>query len=261
MSETVKGTALVTGASAGLGLELAQLFAKDGHSLVLVARRRDRLEALAKQLGEQHGVHVRVVAADLTSPKAPKAIFDELASVPVDFLVNNAGFGDGGAFVDRPLEKALEMVQVNITALTELTHRFLPAMIQRKRGRVLNIASTAGFQPGPYMAVYYATKAYVLHFTEALAEELQGTGVTATASCPGATATEFATVAGTANSANFKKKPVMAADVVAKGAYKAMHKGTITAVHGALNSMLVQGLRVSPRFLTRSIAAKLNKDA
>ena len=172
-------TALITGASSGIGCELARLFAADKSDLVLVARRQEKLDQLATELRRDYGVSVRVFAKDLADPQSPQAIFDALAAegVAVDVLVNNAGFGAAGPVADLPLEKQLDMIQVNVAALTQLTRLFLPGMIQRRSGGILNVGSTAGFQPGPYMAVYYATKAYVLSFTEALGEEVVGTGV------------------------------------------------------------------------------------
>jgi hypothetical protein len=177
--------------------------------------------------------------------------------VEVGFLVNNAGFGTTGPFAELDLERELEMVQVNIVALVTLTRRFLPDMIARKRGRILNIGSTAGFQPGPFMAAYYASKAFVNSFTEALAYELRGTGVTATVSCPGATATEFSTVAGTDRSRLFRMGAASAATVAREG-YRAMMAGKPTVVHGAKNKLAVQLLRVSPRAAVRAVAASLN---
>ena len=208
-------TALVTGASSGLGLELARLFARDGHDLVVVARRRDHLEALATRLAAEHGVAARIIAEDLADPIAPRRIFEELQErrIDVEFLVNSAGFATNGPFATSDLGRELAMVQVNAAALMHLTHLFLPGMIARRSGRILNLGSTAGFQPGPGMTIYYATKAFVNSFTEALAYELRGTGVTATVSCPGATATEFAKVAGTEESRLFHLGAMAASDV------------------------------------------------
>jgi uncharacterized protein len=251
--------ALITGASAGLGAEYAKLFAVDRHDVVLVARRRDRLEALAKELRGAHGVQAYAIAADLAAPDGARRVLDEAKrlGVEVGFLVNNAGFGTTGAFAELELERELQMVQVNIVALMTLTRELLPAMIARKRGRILNIGSTAGFQPGPFMAAYYASKAFVNSFTEALAYELRGTGVTATVSCPGATATEFSTVAGTDGSRLFRMGAAPAATVAREG-YRAMMAGRPTVVHGAKNKLAVQLLRVSPRAAVRAVAASLN---
>jgi hypothetical protein len=253
------GTALVTGASSGLGVEYAKLFAADRHDLVLVARRQDRLEALAASLRSAHGVKVSVVAADLAAAPGPARVVEEAGrlGLQIDFLVNNAGLGGSGAFADLPLERELEMIGVNITALVSLTRALLPAMVARKRGRILNVGSTAGFPPGPFMAVYYASKAFVNSFTEALWYELRGTGVTATVSCPGATATEFAGVAGNDRSLLFRLGAAPAATVARQG-YRAMMKGKPMVVHGLRNKLTVQSLRLSPRALSRAIAASLN---
>jgi hypothetical protein len=252
-------TALITGASAGLGLEFAKRFAADGHDLVLVARRRDRLEALAGQLQQAHGVKAHVVAADLAVSDGPRRVLEEVRrlEVSVDFLVNNAGFGTSGAFSEIDLKRELEMVQVNIVALLELTRALLPGMVARKSGRILNIGSTAGFQPGPFMAAYYASKAFVNSFTEALWYELRGTGVTATVSCPGATATEFAAVAGNDRSRLFRMGAA-SPSAVAREAYRAMMAGRPIVVHGMRNKVGVQLLRVSPRGAIRAVAAALN---
>jgi len=253
------GTALITGASSGLGAEYAKLFAADKHDLVLVARRRDRLEALASELRAAHSVRVLVAAADLATPDGPRRVVEEAsrAGLQIDFLVNNAGFGASGAFADLDVARELEMIQLNITSLVTLTRAFLPAMIQRRSGRILNIGSTAGFPPGPFMAVYYASKAFVNSFTEALWYELRGTGVSATVSCPGATATEFAGVAGNSRSLLFRLGAADPNQVAAEG-YKAMKKGKPMVIHGLKNKLTVQSLRVSPRAVARAVAASLN---
>jgi uncharacterized protein len=252
-------TALITGASGGLGLEYAKLFAADGHDVVLVARRRDRLEALAGQLQQAHGSRAHVVETDLGSPDGPARTLEEVRrlEVPVEFLVNNAGFGTSGAFFELDLKRELAMVQVNIGAVLELTRALLPGMIARRSGRILNVGSTAGFQPGPFMAAYYASKAFVNSFTEALWYELRGTGVTATVSCPGATATEFATVAGNDKSRLFRMGAASPATVAREG-YRAMMAGKPIVVHGMKNKLGVQLLRVSPRGAIRAVAASLN---
>jgi short-subunit dehydrogenase len=259
MARTEK-TALITGASAGLGRELARLAAKDGHDVVLVARRRDRLEELAKELESAHGVKTTVIAADLADLAAPSAIADELRAkgIAIDFLINNAGFGTCVSFVHSELARELEMVEVNVRALMQLTRLFLPDMVARKRGRILNIASVAGFVPGPYMATYYASKAFVLSFTEALSAELAGTGVTVTASCPGPTATEFGSVSGNGKTKLFQSN-VAKAEPVARHAYQAMMAGTVVAVPGFTNKMITQFVRISPRRVLRSLVAGLNR--
>jgi short-subunit dehydrogenase len=255
-------TALVTGASSGLGTELAWLFAGNGHDVVVVARRRDKLEALAEEIKVKHRVEVHVLSEDLGQPGAAKRIADELSNrnIEIEFLVNNAGFGGSGAFAERDLAREVEMIQVNIVALVELTHLILPGMLAKKSGRILNIGSTAGFLPGAFMAVYYASKAFVNSFTQALSLELAGTGVTATVSCPGATATEFAEVAGTKTSLLFKGR-VMEAREVAEDAYRAMMHGTPISVAGFMNKLRIASLRLAPRGTARSIAASLNRTA
>lgn len=247
--------ALITGASGGIGLELAKLFASDGHELVLVARSEDKLRALADELG----VRTTVLACDLGQPGAPQRLFDQLAehSIELGYLVNNAGFGSVGNFWELDRARELEMIDLNIRALVELTHLALPGMIARGFGRVLNIGSTAGFQPGPRMATYYASKAFVNHFTEAIAHELRGTGVTATVHCPGPTATSFGEVAGNGSTQLFRAGVATAADV-ARDAYKAMHAGEVIHIHGVRNAIAAWSVRFAPRSLIRSVVAKLN---
>src|SRR3954454_3939709 len=191
-------TALITGASGGIGLELARVFAAHGYDLVLVARSGGKLEELAGELRTRHGIEARVIAKDLARPESPEELFRELetAGVTVDVLINNAGFATFGPFVAADLHAELEELQLNVVTLTHLTKKLLPAMVARKRGGVLNVASTAAFQPGPFMAIYYATKAYVLSFSEALAAELEGQGVTISVLCPGPTETGFTARAG-----------------------------------------------------------------
>lgn len=251
--------ALITGASSGLGAEYARLFGADGHEVVLVARRRDRLEALAKELEARRGLRAHVIAADLAAPAGPARVVDEVdrLGVEIEFLVNNAGFGASGAFAESELARQLEMLHVNVIALVALTRAFLPGMLARRRGRILNVGSTAGFVPGPYMAVYYASKAFVNSFTEALWYELRDTGVTATASCPGATATEFAAVAGNERSLLFRLGAAPVATVAREG-YRAMMRGRPLIVHGLKNKLTIQSLRVSPRAAIRAVAASFN---
>ena len=254
------GAALITGASAGLGTQFARLFARDGHDTVLVARRRERLDALASELHAAHDVRAHVLPADLGEPGAPARIHDEVGrlGIEVDYLVNNAGFGASGAFAEADLQRQMEMVRVNVAALVELTGLFVPEMIARKRGRILNIGSTAGFQPGPFMATYYATKAFVISFTDALAWELSGTGVTATVSCPGATATEFAGHAGNDTSILFRLGAADSATVAGE-AYRAMMAGKRMVVHGAMNRVAAQSVRLSPRSMALALASWLNR--
>jgi len=257
----LKKTALVTGASSGLGLELARLFAADGHDVVLVARRRAELEALATRLQNER-VAAHVVPEDLSDARAPERLVAELAKrgLEIEFLVNNAGFGARGPFAELDLKRQLDMLQVNVGSLVALTGLLVPDMIARKSGRVLNLGSTAGFQPGPGMAVYYATKAFVNSFTEALAFELRGTGVTATLSCPGATETEFGAVANNGKTKLFKAGAMKAAPV-AEAAYRAMMAGRTTIIHGARNKAIIQVQRLAPRAAVRAVAARLNEIA
>jgi short-subunit dehydrogenase len=252
-------TALITGASAGIGTELARLFAADKSKLVLVARRQEKLEELAADLRDRHGVDVHVLAADLGRADAPQEIADTLAAenLTIDVLVNNAGFGALGSFDRLEAARQVEMVQVNVAAMTHLTRLLLPGMIERGKGGVLNVASTAGFQAGPYMAVYYATKAYVISLSEALHDELAGRGVTVTCLCPGPTATEFAATAKMEKTRLFRMRQMSAAEVARIG-YRAFRRGKLLVVTGWTNYLGALGARYSPRFLPRAIAKWLN---
>ena len=258
----LRQTALITGGSGGIGLEIAKQLARRGLDLVLVARTRDALEAVAGQIEGKQDVKVHVFAADLRRREAPEALFDFLhnENIPIQILVNNAGFGLGGEFADTDVQRELEMIQVNIVALTHLTKLFLPPMIKAKSGHVLNLASTAAFQPGPLMAVYYATKAYVLSFSEALAEELRHTGVTVTALCPGPTRTEFATSAHVTNSRLFSLFGSADAGEVAEYGVRAMMEGTRVAVPGIKNKIVAQANRFAPRAVTTKVARILQEN-
>jgi short-subunit dehydrogenase len=255
-------TALVTGASSGIGFELAKFAAADGCNVVLVARSRDKLEDLAKELRAAHGVEARVLAEDLAVPGAPTEICDELArdGVSVDILVNNAGYATWGPFVALGLEGELAMLAVNVVALTHLTKLFAPPMVHRGSGRILNVASTAAFQPGPLMAVYYASKAYVLSFSEALAAELAGTGVTVTALCPGPTRSGFQARAGIRGARLFSGMVAMHdSAAVARAGWRAMQRRRRVVVPGVMNRVMVQAGRVAPRRLVTAIAHRLNR--
>lgn len=254
MTETV----LITGASSGIGLELARCFAADGSRLVLVARNTTALEALAGELRRAHAGEVRIVTADLRVPQTPGRIFAALQAegVTVDVLVNNAGFGTHGDFAATPLDRQLDMVQVNVTALMELTGLFLPGMIARRRGGVMNIASVAGFQPGPRMAVYYATKAFVLSFSEAIAEELVGSGVTVTAVCPGPTKTNFGSVANFRGSDSVLRGAMTAA-AVARHGYRAFRRGRFVVLSGFRNFVPTVLVRLLPRIVVRKLVKAL----
>ena len=251
-------TALITGASAGIGRELARQFAAEKSNLVLVARRRERLEELAADLRRQHGIQVHVVAADLGQPDAPQAIVDTLAGdeLTIDVLVNNAGFGILGPVAELDLSRQLEMVQVNVAALTHLTRLLLPGMLQRRRGGVLNVASTAGFQAGPFMAVYYATKAYVISFSEALADEVASSGVAVSCLCPGPTATEFAATAKMGSALMFRLQ-TMTAQEVAQAGYRGFRRGKLLIVPGWLNYLGSMSIRFISRSMARWIAKRL----
>jgi hypothetical protein len=256
----MKETVLITGASSGIGLELAKCFAAEGCRLVLVARNIESLEKLAKELRQSHLIEVLVLPADLSLPQTPNRIYAELSEqkISVDVLVNNAGFGANGTFVELSLPRQLEMLQVNITALTELTGLFLPGMIQRKRGGILNVGSVAGFVPGPGMAVYYATKAFVLSFTEALAEELAGTGLTVSVLCPGPTESNFGNIARGKKVRQLETAKMSAAAVAVYG-HRAFRRGKVTIIPGVQNKIFVSLNRILPRPLPRKIVKRFNR--
>ena len=249
---------LVTGASAGLGVELAREFARQGSRLVLVARRAERLAEVARALAEEHGVEAEWLARDLSEPLAAEVLCEELErrGLTIDVLVNNAGFGARGRVLELPLERQLDLLQVNLVTLFELTHRLLPAMVARGRGGVLNVSSTAAFQAGPHMCAYFATKAFVQSFTEGLHEELRGTGVTATALCPGATRTEFGAVSGMGQTPLFERLAVEPGPV-ARAGVAAFRAGRASVVTGAVNKLGVLGTRLVPRWLARRLVARL----
>lgn len=249
-------TALITGASSGLGAEFAKIHASNGDNLVLVARGKDKMNTLKALLEKEYGISVYVIAKDLSEQQAPKAIFDELTTqkISIDYLINNAGFGDFGLFAECDWEKQHEMINLNVLALTCMTKLFLPEMIKRQFGKILNIASTAAFQPGPTMSVYFATKAFVLSFSEAIANELKGTGVTVTALCPGATETGFKAAAALDTSNLFKGNGIAASKDVAEFGYKAMMKGKTVVVHGFTNLLMAESVRFAPRNMVTSIA-------
>jgi uncharacterized protein len=255
-------TILITGASSGIGLALARFFAAEsgprhGGRIILLARNQQALEALARELRET--AQVMVLPADLSLPETPKRIFNELqaANIHVDVLVNNAGFGAIGAFTELALERQMEMIRVNISALTELTRLFLPGMIRARRGGILNVGSVAGFVTGPGMAVYYATKAFVLSLSEALAAELEGTGVTVTVLCPGPTATNFGNVAGSKN-LRIYGLPGMTAEAVARDGHRDFRRGKVVAVSGIQNKLTVMMIRLAPRWVLRKMVKKVN---
>lgn len=249
---------LITGASAGIGRELALRFAEDGSDLVLVARREDRLEELGEFCRANHGSRVEILARDLSAPRAGWALADDLAErgLSIDVLVNNAGFGLNGPVLELDLERQLHMIQLNVTTLTELTGRLLPAMVDRGRGGVLNVASTAGFQPGPRMAIYYATKAYVLSFSEALGEELRGTPIRVSCLCPGPTATEFTQAAEMDDPLLFRLTSASAARV-ARAGLRGFRRGRPLVVPGLSNKLGTLAVRLVPRALVRRVVKRL----
>jgi short-subunit dehydrogenase len=248
--------AIVTGASGGLGLEFAKLLAADGHDLVLVARSAGKLETIADQLRSQHGVSIEVIAADLGVPDAAARLFEKVPAC--DILVNNAGFASNGAFDTIPPARIREELLLDVVTLTELTRSYLPGMRERRNGRILNVASTAGFLPGPFMAVYYASKAYVLSFSQALSEELRGSGVTVTTLAPGATATGFAERADVAKTLLFRL-PTAGAAAVAQAGYRGMMSGKDLVVPGFSNQALAFVMRFTPRRLLLWISRKLTE--
>ena len=252
-------TVLITGASSGIGRELAKCFAADGSRLALVARSGGPLQAFAEELRKLHKIDVRAFPVDLGKPEAPSQVSNclQIAGFKVDVLVNNAGFGAQGLFAELPLERQLQMLQVNITSLTHLTRLLLPGMVERSHGGVLNVASTAAFQAGPRMAVYYASKAYVLSFTEALAEEVGKIGVSVTALCPGPTATNFVAAAGMHTSRLFNRNAMSAAQVAEIG-YRAFRQGRVICVTGPRNQLLAFATRLAPRAVARKIAGAWN---
>jgi uncharacterized protein len=257
---SVSETVLITGASSGIGLELAKCFAADGCRLILVARNKEALEQLAEELRRKNKIEAIVLTADLSLPENPKRIFQELSAqkISVDVLVNNAGFGLHDAFIKLSLQRQLEIIQVNVTALTELTGLFLPGMIERKCGGILNVASVAGFLPGPNMAVYYASKAFVLSFTEALAEELGGSGLTVSAFCPGGTETNFSQVAREGKS-RMSKTTKMSAEQAARFGHRAFRRKQVVAIPGFQNRFLVFLTRILPRRVVRKAVHSFNK--
>lgn len=248
-TKSINVTALITGASSGIGLELARLFAKDGYNLALVARNPTHLENLAKELRSEHQIQVTVIVQDLADPSAPQTIADQLArrSIEVDVLVNNAGTQVYGEFAQAGLERQLDLIQVNLTALVHLTHLLLPNMIRRGRGHILNLGSTGSFAPGPLNAVYCATKAFVLSFSEAIGAELAGTGVTVTALCPGATNTAFITRHGLQDVRVFRN--AMSPVHVAQLGYRALQSGRPLVVVGFLNQVQVLSFQLMAPFL------------
>lgn len=255
-----KAYALVTGASSGIGLEIARSLALEGYNLILSARGTAKLETLAREI-QVLKVKCEVISADLSSTEGAKKLFQDCQEkqLDVEILVNNAGLGGYGNFADRELSEELNMIQVNVVSLTALSNLFVKEMVKKGRGRILNVASTAAFQPGPLMAVYFATKAFVLSLSEAMAEELDGTGVSVTALCPGATQSGFATTANMNDSRLFKGRTLPSSQEVAEAGVHALLKGQRVFVHGVLNRVLVESVRITPRRLITKIVKNIQK--
>jgi short-subunit dehydrogenase len=254
-----KETVLITGASSGLGMELAKLFAADGSDLVLVARREERLIELADELKSEHGIEAHVLPKDLSKKSAPKEIFSHLnkENIEIDVVVNNAGFGNKGQIADLGTDLQLDMIQVNLVALTHLTRLFITGIIERGYGGILNVGSLAGFQPGPNLAVYYATKAYVLSFTEALAEEISNPNIKISCLAPGPVKTEFGEKSDLEDSLLFKMS-LMEMEPVVKAGYEGFRKGQTIIIPGLKQQIVPFLNRFTPRLLVRKIAKKLN---
>ena len=255
-------TALITGASGGIGYELALLFARDGYDCILVARGQDKLKELAERLEREHRVKTLVLGKDLSRPSAVDEIYEEVtaASMQVDVLVNNAGFPVFGLFNETDLQAEIEMLQVNVIALTALTKLFLKGMVERRAGRILNLASTAAFLPGPLMAVYYASKAYVLSFSQALSNELRGTGVTVTALSPGPTRTGFQK-RGAMEDSRLVQGQIADAASVALAGYRGLMAGKTIVIPGFSNNLIPWVVRLSPRGVVTRVVRRMQERA
>ena len=253
--------ALVTGSSGGIGYEFAKLLAQDKHDLVLVARSSDKLNDIKKDFEQQYNIKVLVLPIDLSLPQSPEKIFDELNSkdICVKILINNAGSGKWGPYSKLRWENERQMLQLNMISLAHLTKLFLNGMIERKSGKIVNVASTAAFQPGPLMAVYYATKAFVLSYSESIANELRGTGITVTVLCPGFTETGFQKAAGISRTFIFRNRKIPTAEDVAKYGYMAMQKGKSVAIYSFFNRFVVFCVRLLPRSVVANIVRKVQE--
>lgn len=252
---------LITGASSGIGLELAKIFAENGHPLILTARSTDRLEGIAKELRSRFDIEIHVIPADLSQPQAPKKLYDTIKrkKLAVENLVNNAGIATHGPFIDTPWEQERGMLQLNIVSLIELTHLFLPQMKERRSGSILNVASTAGFQPGPYMTNYYASKSHVLFFSEGLAVELKPHRISVTVLCPGPTETPFFDAAGMRDTQLVNSPLVMSAEKVARIGYDAWLRKKLIVIPGFVNWFMATTVGLMPRFAVRALVGYLNR--
>lgn len=256
-------TALITGASNGIGLELAKVHASKGGDLVLVARNKAKLDELKTTLENEYKVNVYTIGKDLSATNAANEVYDETTRqhIQIDYLINNAGFGEFGLFTDTDWNKELQMINLNITTLTAFTKLYLQDMVKRRSGRIMNVASTAAFQSGPTMAVYYATKAYVLSFSEAVNNEVSDKGVTITTLCPGATESGFQAAAAMEESRLVKGRKLPSSKEVAQYGYAAMMKGKTVAIHGLMNWILANSVRFTPRSIVVKITRKIQDKA
>lgn len=257
-------TALITGASGGIGFELAKVHASKGDNLVLVARNKTKLDELKIELEKQYKISVHTIGKDLSAPNAAQEVYDEVKqkNITVNYLINNAGFGDFGMFYETDWNKELNMINLNITTLTHFTKLFLIDMVKRGSGKIMNVASTAAFLSGPTMAIYYASKAYVLSFSEAIDNEVRDKGITVTTLCPGPTESGFLEAAALQDSKLFKGKKIASSKEVAEYGYKSMMQGKTVAIHGLMNRIMANAVRFIPRSLAvkivRNIQAKTN---
>ena len=256
-------TALITGASNGIGLELAKIHASNGDDLVLVARSKQKLDELKRELESAYKIKVHTIGKDLSLPDAAKEVYDETTRLQlrIDYLINNAGLGDFGMFAETDWNKELQMINLNITTLTHFTKLYLRDMVKHRSGKIMNVASTAAFQSGPTMAVYYATKAYVLSFSEAVNNEVSDLGITVTTLCPGPTESGFQAAAALEESNLVKGKKLPTAKAVASYGYRSMMKGKTVAIHGLMNSILANSVRFMPRSVVVKIARKMQEKA
>jgi short-subunit dehydrogenase len=259
----MKNTALITGASNGIGLELAKVHASKGGDLVLVARNKSKLDELKTELEKQYKILVYIIGKDLSAFNSAQEVYDETTkeNIQIDFLINNAGIGVFGMFAETDWNKELQTINLNITTLTQFTKLYLKDMVKRKSGKIMNVASTAAFQSGPTMAVYYATKAYILSFSEAVDDEVSDKGVTVTSLCPGATESGFQAAAAMEESNVVKGKKLPTSREVAVYGYAAMMKGKTVAIHGLMNYLMANSVRFLPRALVVKITRKIQEKA